>query len=65
MKRRKEAESLLENKKKLLEWERRLDKEEDVVRNLLNEALSLDRTKVRTTSLTSEEDEHKGNQDCS
>lgn len=62
MKRRKEAENLLEDKKKLLEWEKRLDKEESLVRNLLNEALSLEssRNKARTTSITSEEEEHKG-----
>lgn len=61
MKRRKEAENLLEDKKKLLEWEKRLDKEESLVRNLLNEALSLEssRNKARTTSITSEEEEHK------
>ena len=62
MKRRKEAENLLENKKKLLEWEKRLDKEESLVRNLLNEALNLEssRKQTRTTSITSEEEEHKG-----
>lgn len=62
MKRRKEAETLLEDKKKLLEWEKRLDKEESLVRNLLNEALNLEssRKKARTTSITSEEEEHKG-----
>lgn len=62
MKRRKEAENLLEDKKKLLEWEKRLDKEESLVRNLLNEALNLEssRNKARTTSITSEEEEHKG-----
>ena len=62
MKRRKEAENLLENKKKLLEWEKRLDKEESLVRNLLNEALNLEssRKQPRTTSITSEEEEHKG-----
>ena len=62
MKRRKEAENLLEDKKKLLEWEKRLDKEESLVRNLLNEALSLESSgnKARTTSITSEEEEHKG-----
>ncbi|RMX60147.1 hypothetical protein pdam_00010105 [Pocillopora damicornis] len=61
MKRRKEAENLLENKKKLLEWEKRLDKEESLVRNLLNEALNLEssRKQPRTTSITSEEEEHK------
>lgn len=62
MKRRKEAENLLEKKKNLLEWEKRLDQEESLVRNLLNEALSLEssRNKARTTSITSEEDERKG-----
>ena len=62
MKRRKEAENLLEDKKKLLEWEKRLDKEESLVKNLLNEALSLEssRNKPRTTSITSEDEEHKG-----
>ena len=62
MNRRKEAENLLEDKKKLLEWEKRLDKEESLVKNLLNEALSLEssRNKARTTSITSEEEEHKG-----
>ena len=62
MKRRKEAENLLEDKKKLLEWEKRLDKEESLVRNLLNEALKLEssRNQGRKTSFTSEEEEHKG-----
>ena len=62
MKRRKEAENLLEDKKKLLEWEKRLDQEETLVRNLLNEALKLEssRKKGRVSSLTSEEEEHKG-----
>ena len=62
MKRRKEAENLLEDKKKLLEWEKRLDKEETLVKNLLNEALKLEssRKKGRTASITSEEEEHKG-----
>lgn len=61
MKRRKEAENLLEDKKKLLEWEKRLDQEETLVRNLLNEALKLEssRKKGRVSSLTSEEEEHK------
>lgn len=61
MKRRKEAENLLEDKKKLLEWEKRLDKEESLVRNLLNEALKLEssRNQGRKTSFTSEEEEHK------
>lgn len=51
----------MENKKKLLEWEKRLDKEESLVRNLLNEALNLEssRKQTRTTSITSEEEEHK------
>ena len=62
MKRRKEAENLLEDKKKLLEWEKRLDKEESLVRNLLNEALKLESSRSRSgrTSFTSEEEEHKG-----
>jgi len=62
MKRRREAENLLEDKKKLLEWEKRLDKEETLVRNLLNEALKLEssRNKGRTASITSEEEDQKG-----
>ena len=62
MKRRREAENLLEDKKKLLEWEKRLDKEESLVRNLLNEALKLESSRNRSgqTSFTSEEEEHKG-----
>lgn len=62
MKRRKEAENLLEDKKKLLEWEKRLDQEEILVRNLLNEALKLESSRKirRVSSLTSEDDEHRG-----
>ena len=62
MKRRREAENLLEDKKKLLEWEKRLDKEESLVRNLLNEALKLESSRNRSgqTSFASEEEEHKG-----
>ena len=54
MKRRREAENLLEDKKKLLEWEKRLDKEESLVRNLLNEALKLESSRNRSgqTSFT-------------
>ena len=59
MKRRKEAETLLESQKKLLEWERRLDEEENRVKNLLNEALSLKTTR-RKDSVTSEEGDHPG-----
>ncbi|XP_015774007.1 PREDICTED: centrosome-associated protein 350-like [Acropora digitifera] len=61
MKRRKEAENLLEDKKKLLEWEKRLDQEEILVRNLLNEALKLESSRKirRVSSLNSEDDEHR------
>ena len=65
--RRKEAEKLLENQKKMVEWKKRLDEEDKQVRNLLNQALNLNNATSPTQpqtgqSLTPGEEEERGRQ---